>query len=118
MMLISKDFPWSIDINARGNPITCDNIWTALHVALQEPIVDSEWGVISVDKDRMRKVERAAKRRQEVEKDRSKKLKRIDWLMEGFVFKGLEKDEEFAKRRLAYKDEEYPEVLIVKMATS
>lgn len=117
-MLVSKDFPWSIDIDALGSPITCDNIWTAIYKALQEPIADSEWGMIAGDKDRTRKVERAAKRRQELEKDKSKRLKRVDWLMDGFIFRGLEKDEDFAKRRLAYADAEYPETLIVKMATS
>lgn len=69
------------------------------------------------DKERAKKIERFGKKRQEAEKDTNKKLKRIDWLGDMCIFRGLEKDEEFAKRRTAYADEPCPETLVVKMSS-
>jgi hypothetical protein len=95
--LFSKAFPWTIEIKS-PSPITCEGIWDAVYLALQEPIVDSEWGLIFADKDRRKIVEAAAKRRED--RDTDKRLKRIDWLGEETLFKGLEQDEEFHKARL------------------
>jgi len=115
--LISKDFPWSIDVKTNGHPVTCGNIWDALHAALQEPLADSEWGALSHDPSRAKKVQKAAKQRQS-EVDKDKILKRVDWAGENFIFRGLEKDDEFAKRRLAYVDNECEETWVVKMVAS
>ena len=114
--LISKDFPWSIDIKTNSQPVTCDDVWNALHVALQQPLADSEWGIISYDPSRARKVQKAIKQRQS-EIDKDKGLKRVDWLADSFIFRGLEKDDDFAKRRLAYVDSECEETWVVKMVT-
>lgn len=113
--LISKDFPWSIDVKTNGHPVTCGNIWDALHAALQEPLADSEWGALSHDPSRAKRVQKAAKQRQTDGVDKDKILKRVDWVAEAFVFRGLEKDDEFAKRRLAYVDNECEETWLVKM---
>jgi hypothetical protein len=112
--LISKDFPWSIDIKTTGNPVTCDDVWSALHTALQKSLADSEWGALSHDPSDAKKVQKAAKQRQS-EVDKDKTLKRVDWLADGFIFRGLEKDDDFAKRRLAYVDSECQETWVVKM---
>jgi len=68
------------------------------------------------DRERARKIERAAKRRQET--DKSKKLKRLDWLGDVCIFRGLEKDDDFSKRRTAYAEEDCPEIVLVKMAAT
>jgi len=65
---------------------------------LQEPIADSEWGIAVNDKSKKDTIEKAAKARHE--KDKDVRLKRIDWLGETTAFKGLERDEEFEKKRL------------------
>ena len=115
--LISDDFPWLIDIKTAGHPVTCNDVWNALYAALQQPLADSEWGVLSSDPSKAKKVQKATKHRQS-EIDRDKGLKRVDWLADGHVFCGLEKDDGFAKRRLAYADSECEETWMVKMATS
>ena len=112
--LISKDFPWSIDIKTGGHPVTCDDVWNALHTALQQPLADSEWGALSHDASRAKKVQKAAKQRQS-EGDKDKGLKRVDWLADSFTFRGLERDDDFAKRRLVYVDNECEETWVVKM---
>lgn len=115
--LISKDFPWSIDIKTPGHPVTCDDVWGALHAALQQPLADSEWGALSHDPSKARKVQKSAKQRQtEIDKEK-KGLKRVDWVADSYIFRGLEKDDEFAKRRLAYIDGECDETWLVKMVS-
>ncbi len=92
-------FPWTIDIKSTL-PITVETIWDALHVAMQEDVMDSEWGVIVLDKKLRGTVEKAAKKRIEADKASSKKMKRIDWLGENTCLKGLDRDEPFEKARL------------------
>ena len=91
----SKTVPWCVEIMAKEQrPITCRDVWEAIHDALQQELDDSEWGMIVRDKKLRETVEKAAKKRE------STKLKRIDFLGEGTMFKGLEKDEELTKVRL------------------
>lgn len=115
--LVSRDFPWSIDIKTKYNePVTCDDIWKSLYSVLHHPVADSEWGMAVIDKDHAKKIEKAAKKRQETDKD--KQLKRIDFLGESCIFRGLEKDDEFANRRTAFFDDSCSQTYIVKMAPS
>jgi hypothetical protein len=108
--LYSKAFPWSIDIKST-TPITCEAVWDAIHAALQEPIVDSEWGLIVGDKDRKKIVETAASIREGADKQ----MKRIDWLGEHILFKGLEQDDEFQKARLQPGKPSCPDTYLVKL---
>ncbi|KAG1715775.1 hypothetical protein ID866_1399 [Astraeus odoratus] len=108
--IISHSFPWTLDIPA---PVTCAAVFDGLYKMLQKHLVDSEWGIVClVDKGRRETIEKAAKAR--AEKDNDKRLKRIDWLGETTAFKGLEKDEEFAKKRLLPGDTACPETWVVK----
>ncbi|KAF9793122.1 hypothetical protein BJ322DRAFT_100679 [Thelephora terrestris] len=116
--LISKDFPWSIDIKTPGRPVTCDDVWNALYTALQQPLADSEWGVLSHDSSKAKKVQKAAKQRQsEIDKDKGGP-KRVDWVADSHIFRGLEEDDEFSKRRLAYVDSQCDATFVVKLGTS
>ncbi|KAG1827499.1 uncharacterized protein BJ212DRAFT_1256472 [Suillus subaureus] len=92
--IISKAFPWSIDIKApAGYHVTCNSVFRALHDQLQNYITDVEWAIVAVDKTRKKAICEAANLRQK--KDKDNKLKRIDWLGDMTVFKGLEEDKEF-----------------------
>lgn len=52
--LISRDFPWAIDISpepgAKEQVVTCLGVLSALHAALQRPLSDTEWGIATEDK--------------------------------------------------------------------
>ena len=99
--IISKAFPWAVDIRApAGSVVTCSAIFEGVYAMLQEPIVDSEWGIVVIEKSKKETIEKAAKARHEKKKDKHMGLKRIDWLGETTAFKGLERDEEFEKKRL------------------
>ncbi|KAF9467406.1 hypothetical protein BDZ94DRAFT_1305480 [Collybia nuda] len=116
LRLISKSFPWTIDIVSQG-PITCEAVWDALFTGLQEFIADSEWGFIIDDKKKREAVEKAAKKRIEGEQITDKRLRRIDYLGEGTFFKGLEQDQDYHKLRLLPAEQGCPETWIVKLGT-
>ncbi|KAJ3773019.1 hypothetical protein FB446DRAFT_734620 [Lentinula raphanica] len=111
--LISKSFPWSIEIKAT-TPITCEAVWDALHLALQQHIADSEWGLAVGEKKLRETIEKAAKKRAETDSDKA--LKRIDWLGESTIFRGLEKIEDFQKMRLLPGVDPCSETWVVKMS--
>ncbi|KAF7985077.1 hypothetical protein HWV62_8947 [Athelia sp. TMB] len=107
LRLISRAFPWTIEVHPpMGGMITCETVWDAIYYALQEPLADSEWGVVvggmgDKEKERREAIIKAAERREKKEaKDGGGRLKRIDWLGDVTLFKGLEKDEAFEKARL------------------
>lgn len=112
MRLISKHFPWSIDIVTQ-TPITCEAVWDAMHAALQEHLADSEWGCIASDKRQKETIEKAAEKRQESEPET--RVKRIDWLGQNTVFKGLEKNEDFEKARLMPGSKPCPETWLIRL---
>ncbi|KAG5639031.1 hypothetical protein H0H81_007644 [Sphagnurus paluster] len=97
--IISKAFPWTIDIDSPV-AVTCEAVWEALHYALQEPIVDSEWGLILSIKKQREVIEKAAKKRMDANRADEVKLRRIDYLGEATMFRGLDKDDDFDKARL------------------
>jgi hypothetical protein len=114
LRLISKAFPWTIEILVPGG-VTCESVWDALYAALQEHIMDSEWGMIVQDKKKKETVEKAHKKR--IEKDLDSMYKRIDFLGENVIFKGLEKDTQYEKERLLKGIERCAETWIVKLGT-
>jgi len=116
LRLISKAFPWTIDIISQV-PITCEAVWDALFTGLQEFIADSEWGLIVGDKKRRAAVEKAAKKRMEAEHTTDKRLKRIDYLGDDTLFKGLEQDEDYQKLRLLPGEAPCPDTWIVTLGS-
>ncbi|KAF9236356.1 hypothetical protein BU15DRAFT_50167, partial [Melanogaster broomeanus] len=124
--LISPDFPWSFDldfssqglansgqsrINAairRGedadpHTITCLDILASLHMALQQPLTDVEWG--SADDRGRARILRAL---------RNHDVLRVDWLGSKVLFGGLVRDDEFARSRLFPGTEEPTNTWVVK----
>lgn len=117
IVLVSKSFPWSIVAkSANGQPLTCENIWEAIHFGLQQPLEDSEWGFVTANKKQRESTEKAHKKRID-EGDVDKKLKRIDVLGEVTLFKGLERDEDFEKMRKLHGETSLqgPEIWVVKL---
>ena len=102
MRIVSKAFPWQIDIVSPGN-VTCEDVWNSLWSALQQPIEDSEWGFLIREKKSKEIVDAAVRRRLELDPASDRRPKRIDYLGNMTLFRGLEKDDEFAKlRQLPY----------------
>lgn len=117
MKIISKLFPWEVDVVSDGSPITVDDLITAIHETLQKHITGSEWWIVT-DDVRARVSEQYIKNcdattlgtgrhKGEVEKPRAKSegLRRVDWLLDAFVMKGLEKDDTFAATRFRDKSQ-------------
>ncbi|KAG1827771.1 hypothetical protein EV424DRAFT_596472 [Suillus variegatus] len=128
--LISPYFPWAFDIgpSAGEEVVTCLDVLSTLHVALQCPLTDTEWGTAGDDKraslirarDRRLWIQlalhgssnRVAHTRPTVQ--REPLLLRVDWLGSSVAFMGLVKDEAFARRRLVPGGMEPPETWVMK----
>ncbi|TFK21894.1 hypothetical protein FA15DRAFT_623280 [Coprinopsis marcescibilis] len=115
--IISKSFPWSIDISPPGVNVTVGMVWDALYACLQEPIQDSEWGLIILDKKAKERIEAAAKKRTEADPSSDKRIKRIDYLGDVTLFKGLEKDDDYAKTRLMPTTQAWHDTWLVKLTS-
>ncbi|KII92633.1 hypothetical protein PLICRDRAFT_479011 [Plicaturopsis crispa FD-325 SS-3] len=128
MRLISRAFPWAIDIKLPAGVVTCEIVWAAVHDALLAPVADSEWGCLCMGmgagmggkegKERREAVEKAAKAREK--RDGEKRMRRVDFLGGETVFRGLERDAEFEKARLrgGLGNVEIAETWVVKMGSS
>ncbi|KAJ2919959.1 hypothetical protein MD484_g451, partial [Candolleomyces efflorescens] len=114
--LISKAFPWSIEIHSSAN-INCEMIWDALWSGLQQPLEDSEWGFLIRDKKQREVLEAAVKKRLEHEPTGDKRPKRIDYLGDVTLFKGLERDEEFEKLRNVIQAQGVADTWVVKLTS-
>ncbi|KAK7447465.1 hypothetical protein VKT23_014175 [Stygiomarasmius scandens] len=112
MRLICKSFPWKIDIVSRSS-ITVGAIWNEIYVALQEHLCDSEWAIAG--RNKRKTIEKAAEKRRMFDGDKA--LKRIDWLGENTVFKGLEKNEGLEKSRLLPRATAVPETWVIKLGS-
>lgn len=116
MRLISKSFPWQIDIVTPTN-VTCEDVWESLYAALQEPIVDSEWGFIIKDTTHKKAMEAATNKRIEGDPNSDKRPKRIDYLGNTTLFKGLTKDDDFVKLRLLPHSPGCTETWVIKLTS-
>ncbi|KAG2142348.1 hypothetical protein DEU56DRAFT_733794, partial [Suillus clintonianus] len=109
--LISPEFPWTFNIgpSAKEEGVTCFDVLAALHVALQCPLTDTEWGTASDDKRATRtSLAPGANVPQEP------LLLRVDWLGSRVAFLGLVKDDAFARSRLIPGGGQPPETWVVK----
>ncbi|KAG1901865.1 uncharacterized protein F5891DRAFT_188759 [Suillus fuscotomentosus] len=128
--LISPYFPWAFDIgpSAGEEAVTCLDVLSTLHAALQCPLTDTEWGTAGDDK--RTSLIRARDRRLWIQlalygssnpaphtrptAQRESLLLRVDWLGSSVAFMGLVKDEAFARRRLIPGGRERLETWVVK----
>ncbi|KAI5120355.1 hypothetical protein M0805_009430 [Coniferiporia weirii] len=107
MRLISYDFPWVFEIDtlavrSEGHPgyyVTCGDVWEALCVGLAAALKDTEWTLLAMSKgkdqnDRKRTIERIVEARGYEE---GKFARRSDWLGRNVMFRGLAKNDDYAR---------------------
>ncbi|KAF9526912.1 hypothetical protein CPB83DRAFT_857195 [Crepidotus variabilis] len=114
MRLISKSFPWTIDIESLS-PVTVEDVWEAMYGALQQPIMESEWGFIVRDGKKRKEIEGTMKKRLTADPNTDKRALRIDYLGETTLFRGMEKDDEFAKAALLPGAKSWLETWVIKL---
>ncbi|KAI0084913.1 hypothetical protein BDY19DRAFT_968829 [Irpex rosettiformis] len=100
LRLISRDFPWAIEIDQRES-IKCSDVWKAIYESFQSPIERDEWAIVDFlqDKDQMYQIERACRKRLERSPNEDSRVRRVDWLSGRTEFRGLYRDDEFVNRR-------------------
>ena len=86
-----------------------------MYLALQEYIVDSEWGFITRDEKMRRIVENAMKKRISADPMADKRPKRIDLLGDSTLFRGLEKDDDYTKAMLLPTAKGWSETWVIKL---
>ncbi|KAH8119052.1 hypothetical protein DFH11DRAFT_1562722 [Phellopilus nigrolimitatus] len=129
LRLISQDFPWVFDIDHRAahakgytHYVTCGDVWKALCNGLAGQLLDAEWTLLLTSKgpiadkdnsERKRMVERIiATRQHEV----GRFARRVDWLGRNVMFRGLVRNEDFARKILLPGREPCTDTYIVKFA--
>lgn len=111
--LVCKNFPWTVEI--KDEWVFCSRVWDAVHNALQKPIKRSEWALIASDETKTAEIKRARDKRLEQHPDEDRRPKRIDWLGEMTLFRGLERDDAFAKRVLLPGKDENMETCLIRL---
>ena len=115
MRLIFKTLPWTVDVTSE-TAITCGDIWKAIYNSLQEKLEDSEWALLNTGPELLEGYSTNRKSVLEaMETRKGDKPIRVDWLGDRIFFKGLERDEEFAKKRLLPGSTDCPETWVFKM---
>ena len=130
VVLLSKDFPWTIEIGPKNRAITAQDVLYAIYDKLQEDLDDVAWTF--ANRETQKDINRAWKRRLETcsvtpgssisdatskeDKDKEDKPKNVDWLLKRFMFKGLYRDDRFAKKRLPPGSAFVPETWLVLFA--
>ena len=122
MRLVAKDFPWVFELDfraraARGAPhyVTCGDVWHALHTGLSRALTDSEWSLLVTHDQFVRRkvIERIVASRRVEE---GQYARRIDWLGLNVVFRGLTKDESYARNVLLPGREPCPDPFVVQLS--
>ena len=111
--LVCKNFPWTVEV--KDEWVFCARVWDAIYNALQKPIKRSEWALIAHDERKMSEIKRARDKRLERNPEDDQCPKRIDWLGEMTLFRGLERDEAFAKKILLPGKEENVETCVIRL---
>ncbi|KIJ49505.1 hypothetical protein M422DRAFT_65999 [Sphaerobolus stellatus SS14] len=114
LRLVSPHFPWTLEVRSRNpqGPITCSDIFFALHTALSLPLTNSEWSL--ADDARKNSIMRANRNRRG---GSVRRLRRIDWLGSKVYFKGLTKDDGLGRSRLLPEDDFWPDTWVVRFGS-
>lgn len=114
LRLVCPNFPWTIEIQGEW-PVCCVHVWEALYESLQKPIKSSEWALIVHDENKKREIQRACRKRLEKHPDDNLRPRRIDWLGEMTLFRGLYRDEAFEKTVLVPGKDTWAETYVIRL---
>jgi hypothetical protein len=100
--LIGKNFPWTQEINNQVD-ISVEGVWIAVHTLFYQPLQEMDWAVICNNGDagerKMAAMKKARENRIALNSLSHQGYMRIDYLGEEIYFYGLEKDEEYERKR-------------------
>lgn len=100
------------------------HIWDVLYNYLYEPVTAAEWAAMvqllepSEARTWRRAIEGYAERRREQEGSSHLVIRRVDWLGRRCIFRGIGKDDDYAKLMLLPGQEECPETWVVKFTSN
>ncbi|CCM02164.1 uncharacterized protein FIBRA_04242 [Fibroporia radiculosa] len=90
MRLYCARFPWYIDVDSK-NPtgVTLHELFSAIYVTMMTPISQADYWNNEMDESVRERIARAWSERCDNQEERNKGVRRVDFLMERFVFEGL-----------------------------
>lgn len=94
VLILSKDFPWSIEIGPKSRAITASDVLYAIYDLLHKDLDDTVWGL--ADDGKKDDIEKTWKKRPEP----GDKPKNVDLLGKRFMFKGFSRDDRYARKRV------------------
>lgn len=97
MRLVCKDMPWIITIRKKeGQAVTVGDVFEAIYLQLQEPIIHSEWRLMGAGSLRNKVVQRFQQRveflKAQGKPDDSQGIRRVDYLLNRTAFVGIRQD--------------------------
>ncbi|KIJ49502.1 hypothetical protein M422DRAFT_225291 [Sphaerobolus stellatus SS14] len=97
LCVISYDFPWTLAISTQDSrPLTVMDVLEALYQTLHKEVRRSEWALApDVQRYIMLKANKARRK-----STMAMGIRRVDWLGTRCLFRGLERDDDLARRRL------------------
>ncbi|KAI0684722.1 hypothetical protein BC835DRAFT_1292396 [Cytidiella melzeri] len=113
LRLVCKNFPWTIEI--KDEWVYCSLVWDVMYEALQKPIKSSEWALIAHDESKRQEINKARRKRLERYREDDLRPKRIDWLGEMTLFRGLYCDEAFVRNVLLPGKDEWMETCVIRL---
>lgn len=100
-LIISKEMPWAVEVGPKSRALTATDILYGIYELLQKDLDDVAWGL--ADDATRERIERAWKRRTSTSSNPDVaygKPKNVDWLGKQYMFRGLHRDDRYAKERL------------------
>ncbi|KLO20328.1 hypothetical protein SCHPADRAFT_991716 [Schizopora paradoxa] len=94
ILLLSKHFPWSIEIGPKERAITASDVLHELYDHLHKDLDDAVWGMS--DENTKAAIFRAKDTRDPIDV----RLKNVDLLAKRVMFQGLYRDDKFIKQRI------------------
>lgn len=115
--LVSRDFPWTIDIHphvrSRVPYVTCGDILYGLYEYFWLDMDAVDWRfVLGLEEDQQKAVKDTIELRI---RGNGSVAKKIDWLVKKVLFRGLIKDDDFAQSLLPPGHQLYPYTYVVKL---
>ena len=101
LRLVSHEFPWMIEVRpSMDGFVTCFDVLYQLYHYLNSDMKHTDWALVLEQKEEIRNaIQKTTETRLRTAGDGAK-AKRVDWLVKNVYFRGLIKDDEFAKKRL------------------
>lgn len=109
VLILSKYFPWSIEIGPKERAITASDVLHELYDLLHKDLDDAVWGMSDEN------TRAAILRARDLRDPGDERLKNVDLLTKRVMFQGLYRDEKFLRQRIQPGSQQVVETWLVEL---